>query len=1008
MNEQEQRAMTNPNEEKQSEIIKSIVTENYEGDPAAHTRNFNEVYNDFEASVKQLPLSLELDYILPNKMPDSFNLPNECVFTCSTDFGGSEGIYIDIICRSEDWSAKFATIKTLEDTVDAFMAMNELAGKCQLILNGNGREYQLTSNKPKRDFNLSLDNAQKIVYVCSPLRGEIQSNIERARTFGRYVAEQGATPIAPHVTEFFDDTIPEQREQGLNLGINYLERSDELWVFGNQISSGMAEEIRIAKENMTIPIYHVDDRTFERIPFDEWQKHQAIRGSEESDLPLHRDLSDRIKEYEEDFDLSPAATENMTIEEMSAYCRELEISMHHNSLEHEYDEPFSPDITFTQRGEILYLSDGTEINTITDKLGDCYSAKGNEYYPVVTHNSITNETRMIGFDKGRSYEFSIDEYTAFKQMESDASNRNAYSRINNDNNIDHTENTEMRRTKQARANKAPRKSEFVTAAQIEMADKVDLKSYLETHGYTLKAHGRDYKLLLEGHDSTVIFPDTNTWYSFSNDKGGGTIKFLTELERKDFVSAVKELIGEARDFSIIHSPNQVSEPKPRQPMTLPEHDENNNRVFAYLIKTRGIDREIVAQCVENNSIYQGKNTITKGNEKFTFSNCIFVGFDENHSPKYASQRSLNDMNGAKVFKQDVLNSDKEYAFVFMGKDNAEWVSVCEAPIDVLSKATLNKLNNDIGNEHIISLGGVSDKALDKFLEINTNIKVINICLDNDEAGRKAGAKIADKYIKLGYQVVESYPKAKDYNEELIRVRRELEQKVELPVASADNSIIIKHLTANKMLSPAVVDDLVKNELMYQRERITAKGTAMHDVVFVSKDHNKNSIYGITVNYNDDPDRIDFKMEHRGTTSHNYLSHIGDSSTLRVFNNPISMYTYITICQAKGKPCDNCICSISKQHEAVCDFISIHTDIKSIKISMDKAVSNTPNGQPFDIRENEVNKITKAVGSKIAVSKQYPKSNSLSQDWISQSQSQKNPQHNNHHSASAKPDMQLEP
>jgi hypothetical protein len=39
----------------------------------------------------------------------------------------------------------------------------------------------------------------KIIYVCSPLRGDIKNNIERAKQYCRAVALRGDMPIAPHV-----------------------------------------------------------------------------------------------------------------------------------------------------------------------------------------------------------------------------------------------------------------------------------------------------------------------------------------------------------------------------------------------------------------------------------------------------------------------------------------------------------------------------------------------------------------------------------------------------------------------------------------------------------------------------------------------------------------------------------------------------------------------------------------------------------------------------------------
>lgn len=37
----------------------------------------------------------------------------------------------------------------------------------------------------------------KLVYICSPLRGDIEGNKQRAIEFFKYAAEQGVIPLAP-------------------------------------------------------------------------------------------------------------------------------------------------------------------------------------------------------------------------------------------------------------------------------------------------------------------------------------------------------------------------------------------------------------------------------------------------------------------------------------------------------------------------------------------------------------------------------------------------------------------------------------------------------------------------------------------------------------------------------------------------------------------------------------------------------------------------------------------
>ena len=99
----------------------------------------------------------------------------------------------------------------------------------------------------------------KMVYIASPLRGDYNTNIKNAVEYCSIAAELGVLPMAPHIifSQWCNDTIPQQREQGLQLGLSLLEKSEELWVMGDQISEGMKGEIAFAKEH-DIPTFYVE------------------------------------------------------------------------------------------------------------------------------------------------------------------------------------------------------------------------------------------------------------------------------------------------------------------------------------------------------------------------------------------------------------------------------------------------------------------------------------------------------------------------------------------------------------------------------------------------------------------------------------------------------------------------------------------------------------------------------------------------------------------------------
>lgn len=91
----------------------------------------------------------------------------------------------------------------------------------------------------------------KLIYICSPYRGDTESNAAKARGYCRFACGQEAVPIAPHLIypQFLDDDIPEEREAGMRLGTELLKRCDELWVFGDRISEGINAELEAAEKS---------------------------------------------------------------------------------------------------------------------------------------------------------------------------------------------------------------------------------------------------------------------------------------------------------------------------------------------------------------------------------------------------------------------------------------------------------------------------------------------------------------------------------------------------------------------------------------------------------------------------------------------------------------------------------------------------------------------------------------------------------------------------------------
>lgn len=119
---------------------------------------------------------------------------------------------------------------------------------------------------------------RKLVYIASPLSGNVEENLQFARQACLNAMAQGVTPFAPHLIypQMLDDNNPAQRELGMKMGNQMLALCDELWLCGDRISPGMAAEEQLAKE-LDIPVRDISTEEILFRPPDElcWEEEQT-------------------------------------------------------------------------------------------------------------------------------------------------------------------------------------------------------------------------------------------------------------------------------------------------------------------------------------------------------------------------------------------------------------------------------------------------------------------------------------------------------------------------------------------------------------------------------------------------------------------------------------------------------------------------------------------------------------------------------------------------------------
>lgn len=110
-----------------------------------------------------------------------------------------------------------------------------------------------TAHEAVRNIEKEQKKWRPLVYICSPYSGDVVGNTEKARRYSRFAVDRGAIPLTAHL--LLPQFMSEKNERALALFIDMvlMSKCEEVWVFGSDITSGMAAEIAKAKKkNMTI------------------------------------------------------------------------------------------------------------------------------------------------------------------------------------------------------------------------------------------------------------------------------------------------------------------------------------------------------------------------------------------------------------------------------------------------------------------------------------------------------------------------------------------------------------------------------------------------------------------------------------------------------------------------------------------------------------------------------------------------------------------------------------
>ncbi len=300
---------------------------------------------------------------------------------------------------------------------------------------------------------------------------------------------------------------------------------------------------------------------------------------------------------------------------------------------------------------------------------------------------------------------------------------------------------------------------FYCEEQLEAARRMTAIEYLQKYQpYRLKKSSARNEWELTDHDSFKINGITSKWHWKSRDIGGtSALNFLIKVDGMEFKEAVELLLGETSSYI------PPSKEKEKPPFVLPERYQNCGRIQNYLNK-RGISDKVIRYCRKRGILY----------ESAPYHNAVFVGMDEERKPGYAFLRGIYDKDG-KSFRIEQAGSEKKYGFCIPPVRESSRVAVYEACIDALAHMTLEGGRAD---KYRLALGGISapkegetrkqgknPPALEHFLSRHPEIREIEICTDNDFAGRWACGQIKRIYQER-YHIIENLPQieGEDYGD----------------------------------------------------------------------------------------------------------------------------------------------------------------------------------------------------------------------------------------------------
>ena len=299
---------------------------------------------------------------------------------------------------------------------------------------------------------------------------------------------------------------------------------------------------------------------------------------------------------------------------------------------------------------------------------------------------------------------------------------------------------------------------------VRQARQTDLVQWLQQNNEPLKKVGQWW--YIKGHDSLRI--QANKWYRYSEGTGGNAIDFLVHFYQISPIQAISLLTQSGLDYE----PNRkLYGVKEKNDGVISAKSSvfdfaslaigcDYRRVFAYLVKSRGISRNVVTGVIKSKRLYQEIGT----------ANAIFAVFDDAGAVVGAEVEGTLSYKNAR-FKGIKAGSFSGYGFNIGQCHRPRYILFFESAVDLLSFMTL-KQSKSLSECLLVSMAGLKPFVVETTLQVFGKSAATPVfCVDNDIPG--------DRFL---HSLLQIYPNAlvrrpervfKDWNDRLCSVNKHI-------------------------------------------------------------------------------------------------------------------------------------------------------------------------------------------------------------------------------------------